>query len=122
MKIKLPMFTQLVEESGDKSCSVKFQSPYLFCYRNQGTKRTSRALCCKGGEGCGVWDKHVKIFLFHFRMKSIIGEPSQYFQEKFPDLVMYVYTKLQNTEYMKHFPKTHNPNKLRCDGAGDGQT
>lgn len=56
------------------------------------------------------------------KMKSIIGEPSQYFQEKFPDLVMYVYTKLQNTEYRKHFPKTHNPNKLRCDGGGDGQT
>ncbi|XP_029085954.1 2-5A-dependent ribonuclease isoform X2 [Monodon monoceros] len=40
-------------------------------------------------------------------MKSKIGEPSQYFQEKFPDLVMYVYRKLQNTEYTKHFPKTH---------------
>ncbi|XP_055275108.1 2-5A-dependent ribonuclease [Moschus berezovskii] len=44
-------------------------------------------------------------------MKSKIGEPSQYFQEKFPDLVMYVYKKLQNTEYAKHFPKNLNPNK-----------
>uniref|UniRef100_A0A8C9KHW5 Ribonuclease L n=1 Tax=Panthera tigris altaica TaxID=74533 RepID=A0A8C9KHW5_PANTA len=44
-------------------------------------------------------------------MKSRIGEPFQYLQEKFPDLVIYVYTKLQNTEYKKHFPKTLNPNK-----------
>ena len=44
-------------------------------------------------------------------MKSKIGEPSQYFQEKFPDLVMYVYKKLQNTEYAKHFPKNLNLNK-----------
>ena len=54
-------------------------------------------------------------------MKSKIGEPSQYFQEKFPDLVMYVYRKLQNTEYTKHFPKTHNLNKPRCDGGGGGE-
>nr|XP_020764650.1 2-5A-dependent ribonuclease [Odocoileus virginianus texanus]XP_020764651.1 2-5A-dependent ribonuclease [Odocoileus virginianus texanus] len=45
------------------------------------------------------------------KMKSKIGEPSQYFQEKFPDLVMYVYKKLQNTEYAKHFPKNLNLNK-----------
>ena len=44
-------------------------------------------------------------------MKSKIGEPSQYFQEKFPDLVMYVYKRLQNTEYAKHFPKNLNLNK-----------
>ncbi|XP_014918358.2 2-5A-dependent ribonuclease [Acinonyx jubatus] len=44
-------------------------------------------------------------------MKSRIGEPFQYLQEKFPDLVIYVYTKLQNTEYKKHFPKTLNPSK-----------
>uniref|UniRef100_A0A8C2SIV4 KEN domain-containing protein n=1 Tax=Capra hircus TaxID=9925 RepID=A0A8C2SIV4_CAPHI len=47
----------------------------------------------------------------NIRMKSKIGEPSQYFQEKFPDLVMYVYKKLQNTEYAKHFPKNLNLNK-----------
>lgn len=47
----------------------------------------------------------------NIEMKSKIGEPSQYFQEKFPDLVMYVYKKLQNTEYAKHFPKNLNPNK-----------
>ncbi|XP_058924845.1 2-5A-dependent ribonuclease isoform X2 [Kogia breviceps] len=54
-------------------------------------------------------------------MKSKIGEPSQYFQEKFPDLVMYVYRKLQNSEYTKHFPKIHNLNKPRCDGGGGGE-
>ncbi|KAJ1074602.1 hypothetical protein K5549_001297 [Capra hircus] len=47
----------------------------------------------------------------NIEMKSKIGEPSQYFQEKFPDLVMYVYKKLQNTEYAKHFPKNLNLNK-----------
>ncbi|KAF5916688.1 hypothetical protein HPG69_005483 [Diceros bicornis minor] len=40
------------------------------------------------------------------KMKSRIGIPSHYFQKKFPDLIIYVYTKLQNTEYRKHFPKT----------------
>ncbi|XP_032249090.1 LOW QUALITY PROTEIN: 2-5A-dependent ribonuclease [Halichoerus grypus] len=48
-------------------------------------------------------------------MRSRIGEPFQYLQKNFPDLVMYVYKKLQNTEYRKHFPKTHNPNKHWCD-------
>lgn len=47
----------------------------------------------------------------NIEMKSKIGEPSQYFQEKFPDLVMYVYKRLQNTEYAKHFPKNLNLNK-----------
>lgn len=40
-------------------------------------------------------------------MKSKIGDPSQYLQKTFPDLVIYVYMRLQNTEYTKHFPKTH---------------
>lgn len=41
------------------------------------------------------------------KMKSKIGDPSQYLQKTFPDLVFYVYMRLQNTEYTKHFPKTH---------------
>ncbi|XP_051004280.1 2-5A-dependent ribonuclease [Acomys russatus] len=40
------------------------------------------------------------------QMKEKIGDPSHYFQETFPDLVMYVYTKLKKTEYEKHFPQT----------------
>ena len=55
-----------------------------------------------------MWGMDVKIFTFHFRMKSKIQDPSQYFQKNFPDLIIYIYTKLQNTEYKKHFPKTHN--------------
>lgn len=51
------------------------------------------------------------------KMKSIIGDPAQYFQKKFPDLVIYVYVKLRDTEYRKHFPKTHNTDKAWCDGA-----
>nr|XP_048277365.1 2-5A-dependent ribonuclease-like [Myodes glareolus] len=39
-------------------------------------------------------------------MKERIGEPSRYFQETFPDLVIYVYKKLKDTEYRKHFPQT----------------
>lgn len=54
----------------------------------------------------------------HKKMKLKIGDPSRYFQKTFPDLVIYVYTKLQNTEYRKHFPQTHSSNKPQCDGAG----
>ncbi|KAK7825245.1 hypothetical protein U0070_009734 [Myodes glareolus] len=39
-------------------------------------------------------------------MKERIGEPSHYFQKTFPDLVIYVYKKLKDTEYRKHFPQT----------------
>ncbi|XP_052593179.1 2-5A-dependent ribonuclease isoform X2 [Peromyscus californicus insignis] len=39
------------------------------------------------------------------QMKERIGEPSCYFQETFPDLIIYVYKKLRNTEYRKHFPQ-----------------
>ncbi|XP_035135647.3 2-5A-dependent ribonuclease isoform X2 [Callithrix jacchus] len=52
------------------------------------------------------------------KIKLKIGDPSWYFQKTFPDLVIYVYAKLQNTEYGKHFPHTHSPNKPQCDGAG----
>ncbi|XP_036891022.1 2-5A-dependent ribonuclease [Sturnira hondurensis] len=48
------------------------------------------------------------------RMKSKIQDPSQYFQKKFPDLIIYIYKQLQNTEYEKHFPKVH-------DGGDGGQ-
>lgn len=54
------------------------------------------------------------------KMKSIVGDPAQYFQKKFPDLVIYVYMKLRDTEYGTHFPKTHNTNKAWCDGASSG--
>ncbi|KAK1329279.1 hypothetical protein QTO34_011460 [Cnephaeus nilssonii] len=52
-------------------------------------------------------------------MKSKIQDPPRYFQEKFPDLVIYVYMRLQNTEYAKHFPKIHNEHRPQCD-AGNG--
>nr|XP_012591098.1 2-5A-dependent ribonuclease isoform X1 [Microcebus murinus] len=52
-------------------------------------------------------------------IKSILGDPSRYFQKTFPDLMMYVYTKLQNTEYRKHFPEAHSPNQPECDGDGE---
>ncbi|XP_055964132.1 2-5A-dependent ribonuclease [Sorex fumeus] len=38
-------------------------------------------------------------------MKSIIGEPSHYFQKKFPDLFIYVYRKLRDEPYNQHFEK-----------------
>ncbi|OBS73424.1 hypothetical protein A6R68_16038, partial [Neotoma lepida] len=41
-------------------------------------------------------------------MKKRIGEPSRYFQETFPDLIIYVYKKLQNTKYRKHFPEAQS--------------
>ncbi|XP_004643512.1 2-5A-dependent ribonuclease [Octodon degus] len=48
-------------------------------------------------------------------MKEITGEPSRYFQKTFPDLTIYVYRKLKDTEYKKHFPQTHNPTKPQED-------
>lgn len=38
-------------------------------------------------------------------MKEILGDPSRYFQETFPDLIIYIYKKLKGTEYRKHFPQ-----------------
>lgn len=54
-------------------------------------------------------------------MKSKIQDPSRYFQEKFPDLVIYVYKRLKNTEYAKHFPKIHNAHRPQCDEGSGGQ-
>ncbi|KAH0515604.1 2-5A-dependent ribonuclease [Microtus ochrogaster] len=42
------------------------------------------------------------------RVKKTIGDPSRYFQETFPDLVIYVYKKLKDTKYRKHFPQTQS--------------
>ncbi|XP_036129341.1 2-5A-dependent ribonuclease [Molossus molossus] len=53
-------------------------------------------------------------------MKLRIQDPSQYFQKKFPDLIIYVYMKLRNTDYAKHFPKTHTAHMSRCDGGNSG--
>nr|KAF6316505.1 ribonuclease L [Pipistrellus kuhlii] len=54
-------------------------------------------------------------------MMSKIQDPPRYFQEKFPDLVIYVYKRLQNTKYAKHFPKIHNAPRPQCDGGNGGQ-
>uniref|UniRef100_A0A8C9PX46 Ribonuclease L n=1 Tax=Spermophilus dauricus TaxID=99837 RepID=A0A8C9PX46_SPEDA len=53
-------------------------------------------------------------------MKKKIGDPSCYFQKTFPDLVIYVYRKLQDTDYRKHFPQTHNPIKPPYNRGGQG--
>ncbi|XP_007641675.1 2-5A-dependent ribonuclease isoform X2 [Cricetulus griseus] len=39
-------------------------------------------------------------------MKERLGDPSRYFQETFPDLTIYVYKTLKDTEYSKHFLQT----------------
>ncbi|KAM4860497.1 2-5A-dependent ribonuclease [Thomomys bottae] len=49
------------------------------------------------------------------KIKETIGDPFCYFQKKFPDLVIYVYNKLQNTEYRKHFPQTTKPAQPQCE-------
>lgn len=55
-------------------------------------------------------------------IKSIIGDPAQYFQEKFPDLFMYVYTKLRKTSYDKHFlSDSPSTPALKCDASDTGQ-
>lgn len=55
------------------------------------------------------------------KMKAILGDPSRYFQETFPDLVIYIYKKLKETEYRKHFPQA--PPRLSVpEAAGPGGT
>ncbi|XP_059530554.1 2-5A-dependent ribonuclease isoform X1 [Myotis daubentonii] len=54
-------------------------------------------------------------------MKLKIPDPSRYFQEKFPDLIIYIYKRLQNTEYAKHFPQIHNAHRPQCDEGNGGQ-
>ncbi|XP_006887844.1 PREDICTED: 2-5A-dependent ribonuclease [Elephantulus edwardii] len=48
-------------------------------------------------------------------LQQIIGDPCRYFQKLFPDLVIYVYTKLKDTDYKKHFPQTENPHRLTVE-------
>ncbi|XP_054443512.1 2-5A-dependent ribonuclease [Pteronotus mesoamericanus] len=49
-------------------------------------------------------------------MKLAIQDPSQYFQKNFPDLIIYIYVTLRDTEYKKHFPKTCTTHET-CDGG-----
>lgn len=53
------------------------------------------------------------------QMKEILGDPSRYFQETFPDLVIYIYKKLQETEFRKHFPQPP-PSLSVPEAAGPG--
>ncbi|XP_028631599.1 2-5A-dependent ribonuclease [Grammomys surdaster] len=57
------------------------------------------------------------------KMKKILGDPSCYFQKTFPDLVIYIYKKLKETEYRKHFPQA--PPRLsvpEAPGPGGAQS
>lgn len=63
----------------------------------------------------------VDLFVFCFRMKAKLGDPSRYFQETFPDLVIYIYKKLKETEYRKHFPQAP-PHLSLPEAAGPGAT
>ncbi|KAM6217285.1 LOW QUALITY PROTEIN: 2-5A-dependent ribonuclease [Rhynchocyon petersi] len=51
-------------------------------------------------------------------LQQIIGDPACYFQKMFPDLVVYVYKRLKNTKYNKHFPQIQDPH-TQCDGGGE---
>lgn len=53
------------------------------------------------------------------QMKEILGDPSRYFQETFPDLVIYIYKKLKETEFRKHFPQPP-PSLSVPEAAGPG--
>ncbi|XP_052056323.1 2-5A-dependent ribonuclease [Apodemus sylvaticus] len=55
------------------------------------------------------------------KMKAKLGDPSRYFQETFPDLVIYIYKKLKETEYRKHFPQAP-PHLSLPEAAGPGAT
>lgn len=86
----------------------------------EGAKKSPGPDAIKGEDDLG--GNHVNTFMFHFSMKSRIGEPFQYLQKRFPDLVMYVYKKLQNTEYRKHFPQNSQSEKALawCRSAPSG--
>lgn len=102
-KTTLPKFTQLKSQEITLALSDS-QVLIHSALEIQGPRRSWGAICYKEG---GTWGKCANTFTFHFRMKLKIGDPSQYLQKTFPDLVIYVYMQLQNTEYTKHFPKTH---------------
>lgn len=53
------------------------------------------------------------------KIKKILGDPSRYFQETFPDLVIYIYKKLKETEFKKHFPQPP-PSLSVPEAAGPG--
>nr|XP_060630453.1 2-5A-dependent ribonuclease [Anolis sagrei ordinatus] len=46
------------------------------------------------------------------QVKDIVGEPADYFLNLFPNLTIYVYRCLYNTQYAKHFPNAQNPSQL----------
>ncbi|XP_067323726.1 2-5A-dependent ribonuclease [Anolis sagrei] len=46
------------------------------------------------------------------QVKDIVGEPADYFLNLFPNLTIYVYRCLYNTQYAKHFPNAQNPSPL----------
>ncbi|XP_007525918.1 2-5A-dependent ribonuclease [Erinaceus europaeus] len=59
---------------------------------------------CKSVDGLLKFIRNIQQHIKEDRnkdIKSIIGEPARYFLEKFPDLFMYVYTKLRKTKYEK---------------------
>ncbi|XP_070797043.1 2-5A-dependent ribonuclease [Pituophis catenifer annectens] len=41
-------------------------------------------------------------------VRKKIGEPADYFLDRFPDLTIYIYQQLYNTDYSKHFPNANN--------------
>ncbi|XP_007431909.1 2-5A-dependent ribonuclease [Python bivittatus] len=43
------------------------------------------------------------------KVKDIIRDPADYFLDRFPDLTIYIYQRLCNTEYSIHFPNAKNP-------------
>ncbi|KAM6456526.1 2-5A-dependent ribonuclease [Liasis olivaceus] len=42
------------------------------------------------------------------KVKDIIQDPADYFLDRFPDLTIYIYQRLCNTEYSIHFPNAKN--------------
>ncbi|XP_020840023.1 2-5A-dependent ribonuclease [Phascolarctos cinereus] len=87
-------------EKIDKDVMEKMDSFYSFkkCYRN--TVGDLLKFIRNMGE-------HIEEETYK-DVKPKIGEMSQYFQELFPGLVMYVYNRLRNMDYRKHFPNVNS--------------
>ncbi|XP_042319890.1 2-5A-dependent ribonuclease-like [Sceloporus undulatus] len=45
-------------------------------------------------------------------VKTIVGNPADYFLNLFPDLTVYVYRNLKNIKYDKHFPNAQHPSHI----------
>ncbi|XP_043855878.1 2-5A-dependent ribonuclease [Dromiciops gliroides] len=91
-------WTKKIDEHIMKKMNSFYKKKPMYCYKNE----VGDLLKFIRNIGEHINEEQNK------KMKLKIGEPAQYFQKMFPDLVIYVYKKLRNTVYEKHFPSVNS--------------